>query len=780
MAVQPTYPGVYIQEVPSGVRTITGVSTSVTAFVGTAKRGPINKAVHLFSYSDYEKRFGGLDKDSQMSYAIRQFYLNGGSQAIAVRVAKNPMPAKIILKDATSRDSLEITALEEGSAGNNIEIQVNYNTTIPDSTFNIVAIYISPDNPSGSISEAFSNLSMNSDHPRYVENVINGVSELIEVNRKTPDSTITALGIGEAYSGELVDALNALKDVSTLVDASHNSFRVALNGTNPVNVVIDSVVLVGTNIQKLIALCNDIQIKVRASGIALLADFTCTRDVNKIKMRTGNLANGEKSRIQILPGIGNDASNVLKLGVANGGSQKDAVAVIRPVETPEHAMLTSGELAPVDVDGVLPDVAKQKFSISIDNRVPDIVDIGSVNAAGADHQEKMLDIAQRIQTTIQGLKPNIPSYRNFQCKVIDSGAGGKKLVLTPGSRGANSSIIVTTFSGDTLATDLNLLVTGIASTATRTQPTNTMLTGGNESPFNTAEAYNIYIGSRANREGLYALEEADLFNLLCLPGISDGSIIMDSEAYCRERRAFMIVDPPQTDDKPAEIRTKVTGTTLPKSDHAAIYYPWLRLGDPLNNGQLKSFPPSGTMAGLYARIDANRGVWKAPAGTEANLVGVQGLDYKLTDGENGSLNPLGVNCLRIFPSTGAVSWGARTLAGSDQLAHEYKYLSIRRTVLFIEESLFRGLKWVVFEPNDEPLWAQIRLNVGAFMHNLFRQGAFQGRTKKEAYFVKCDKETTTQNDINLGIVNVWVGFAPLKPAEFVILYLQQMTGEIQV
>jgi Bacteriophage tail sheath protein len=144
------------------------------------------------------------------------------------------------------------------------------------------------------------------------------------------------------------------------------------------------------------------------------------------------------------------------------------------------------------------------------------------------------------------------------------------------------------------------------------------------------------------------------------------------------------------------------------------------------------------------------------------------------------LNPIGINCLRAFAATGRVVWGARTLRGSDQLSDEYKYIPVRRTALYIEESLYRGLKWVVFEPNDEPLWAQIRLNAGAFMHSLFRQGAFQGSSPRDAYFVKCDKETTTQNDIDLGIVNIVVGFAPLKPAEFVVIKLQQIAGQIEV
>jgi len=142
------------------------------------------------------------------------------------------------------------------------------------------------------------------------------------------------------------------------------------------------------------------------------------------------------------------------------------------------------------------------------------------------------------------------------------------------------------------------------------------------------------------------------------------------------------------------------------------------------------------------------------------------------------LNPLGINCLRTFPVYGTVVWGARTIDGNDQRGSEWKYVPVRRMALFLEESLYRGTQWVVFEPNDEPLWAQIRLNIGAFLQGLFRQGAFQGKSAKEAYFVKCDRETTTQADINLGIVNILVGFAPLKPAEFVVLKIQQIAGDI--
>ncbi|MEL7329838.1 MAG: phage tail sheath subtilisin-like domain-containing protein [Cyanobacteria bacterium J06559_1] len=296
-----------------------------------------------------------------------------------------------------------------------------------------------------------------------------------------------------------------------------------------------------------------------------------------------------------------------------------------------------------------------------------------------------------------------------------------------------------------------------------------------------------YTGSEANKEGIFALESADLFNLLCLPPITrDQDISVPiwtaALAYCEKRRALLIVDAPQAWKTHRDVANS-TGLAafvqgMSPRQNAAMFFPRVKMADPLKENRLVDFAPCGAIAGIMARTDVARGVWKAPAGTEATITGARQLTVKLTDGENGVLNPLGVNCLRSFPVYGNVVWGARTLAGDDRLGSEWKYVPVRRLALFLEESLYRGTQWVVFEPNDEPLWAQIRLNIGAFMQNLFRQGAFQGSTPKEAYFVKCDRETTTQNDINLGIVNIVVGYAPLKPAEFVVLKFQQIAGQI--
>jgi hypothetical protein len=291
-------------------------------------------------------------------------------------------------------------------------------------------------------------------------------------------------------------------------------------------------------------------------------------------------------------------------------------------------------------------------------------------------------------------------------------------------------------------------------------------------------------GLEGDKKGLYALEQADIFNLLCIPpdspaGDIDSQVIEAAITYCRRRRAMLIIDPPSTWKTKKEARDGVTSGFVSASPNAAVFFPRLRQPNPVRNGLVEEFAPCGAVAGVFARTDGERGVWKAPAGLSATLVGVPALSVNLTDAENGELNPLGVNCLRSLPAAGRVIWGARTRVGDDRLASEWKYIPVRRLALYIEESLYRGTQWAVFEPNDEPLWAALRLNIGSFMHSLFRQGAFQGATAREAYLVKCDKETTTQDDINRGIVNIVVGFAPLKPAEFVIIKLQQLAGQQQ-
>ena len=298
-----------------------------------------------------------------------------------------------------------------------------------------------------------------------------------------------------------------------------------------------------------------------------------------------------------------------------------------------------------------------------------------------------------------------------------------------------------------------------------------------------------FTASSATRTGVHALLKADLFNMLCIPpytasGDVDNTVLTEAAKLCRDRRAFLIIDAPSAWD---EISDAVSGVNAiaatvgtDNARNAAVFFPRLRMPNPLRQNQLEAFASCGSVAGVFARTDSQRGVWKAPAGLEAGLVGVSALTVPMTDLENGQLNPLGVNCLRAMPGTGPVIWGSRTLRGADRLADsDWKYIPVRRLALFMEESIFRGTQWAVFEPNDEPLWSQLRMNIGAFLQTLFRQGAFQGSSPREAYFVKCDRSTTTQTDVNNGIVNIIIGYAPLKPAEFVILKFQQMAGQVQ-
>ena len=561
MPVAPTYPGVYIEEIPSGVRTITGVATSTTAFIGRALNGPTNKAVTINSYGDFERIFGGLWVDSSLGFAVRDFYLNGGSQAIIVRLynAETGKPAKTKL----SFGAVKLEAAYEGRWGESLRAATD--TDVSESValsmgltkadlFNLTVFEEKP----GGRTEVFRNVSFK-EGPRRVDKVLDAESVLVNWDAASP-----------------------------IVQSSLPTASVAQD------------------------------------------------DVTK--------------------------------------AEKDL----------------------------------------------------------ADKKKALAD-------AIQAGKPQTPDLDNATAAVTASQTALK---------GKTDALVVS--NGDTL------------------------VLGEDFTPN----------GAEADKKGLYALEQVDLFNILCIPpylssGDIDPGLISAAAAYCEKRRAMLLIDSPSGWNTKDKAKTGINAGVGTTSKNAAIYFPRLKQANTLRNNQLEEFVPCGAVAGTFARTDTQRGVWKAPAGLDSALNNVPALSVALTDLENGELNPLGVNCLRTMVPSGRVIWGARTLQGDDRLTSEWKYVPVRRTALFIEESLYRGTQWVVFEPNDEPLWAQIRLNVGAFMHNLFRQGAFQGTTPKDAYFVKCDKESTTQNDINLGIVNIVVGFAPLKPAEFVIIKLQQMAGQIE-
>jgi uncharacterized protein len=276
-------------------------------------------------------------------------------------------------------------------------------------------------------------------------------------------------------------------------------------------------------------------------------------------------------------------------------------------------------------------------------------------------------------------------------------------------------------------------------------------------------------------------KDVPIFNLLTIPGVSDNAIWSAGLTFCERKLAFAIMDPPAQALASADPLSKLPwigdamDTVIPKSANGALYFPYLKAST------APELPPSGYVAGIYAKTDQNRGVWKAPAGLETTLRGTTGVVQRgrMNDKRHGTLNPKGINVLRDFSDSGTVVFGARTLVAANPAFEQWRYVPVRRTALFIEQSLYNSLGWVVFEPNDEPLWVAIRTTVENFMLSLFNQNAFQGRTPSQAFLVKCDSSTTTQTDIDLGIVNILVGFRPLKPAEFVIIKIAQLAGQVQ-
>lgn len=285
---------------------------------------------------------------------------------------------------------------------------------------------------------------------------------------------------------------------------------------------------------------------------------------------------------------------------------------------------------------------------------------------------------------------------------------------------------------------------------------------------------------------LTALLKVRDINILLLPGqqwAAGAHDVYDAAiAHCEDiRNRMVIVDIAPTHELTDE--GTIGALDLPTSTYAVTYYPWVRVNNPFYNPDSNPaaprtvlVSPAAIAAGLWAKTDSRRGVWKAPAGIEFPLLGVSSLEYVIENPEQDFLNPSGVNPLRRMPGFGPVVWGARTR--STRANPEWRYVPVRRTALFIEESIFNGIQWSVFEPNDHRLWSSLRANIESFMNGLFRVGAFQGEKATDAYFVRCGLgQTMTQDDIDRGQVIVLVGFAPLKPAEFVIVRIQQKVAQ---
>lgn len=415
------------------------------------------------------------------------------------------------------------------------------------------------------------------------------------------------------------------------------------------------------------------------------------------------------------------------------------------------------------------------------------LDMGALALAG-ENQADGDAVADALQTAVRALG-TAEVYQGFTCIYDDTPGSEQTFLLTSGTAAGDSSVVI--YDGDGTASDLAAALLLNAGSGTVSTPgaapiipvqnlgplgLGSSLTGGDAlSP--KPRDYKRFFDK--------TLKRISDVSIMVLPGKgwdpSGSAAAAEAVAHCETMKNRMVIlDPPDT---PLEQAGQVDALGLPTSTYTSLYYPWVRVANPFfdpeknpNTDKTLGIAPSALAAGIWCKTDSSRGVWKAPAGVETNLLGVAGLGAVVDDGDQDQLNPLGVNCIRKLPGFGHVVWGSRTLA--TQADPEWRYLPVRRTAIFIERSIYQGIQWAVFEPNAHPLWASLRANIGSFMGGLYRSGAFQGAKASDAYFVRCGLgDTMTQGDIDRGQVIVIVGFAPLKPAEFVIVRIQQKVGE---
>jgi phage tail sheath protein FI len=643
------YPGVYMEEVSSGVRPIQAAGTSTAAFIGVAERGPIGSVKKVFNFTEFQTYYGGFLNGQYLAHAALQFFNNGGSQLYVGRVAKDALAASVTALDrgGTAQNSLTFSASSPGSWGNGVMATVGDSADDPDNLFNVTVFQ---DNPKAGnppvLLETFSNLTMNPADPAFVGG-INSRSKYISVDINVGNTNQIA-----GYSQSAPITLGG-----PLLGANQRQFRINVHGDGS-RVVTLPADLGGADPTDLAAVGGAIQAAIRA--LAPLRDSTPAQAYQAVASVQGG------NRLRIASGLAAAGS---RIEIADG---------------------------------------------------PDEL----TNLAGALHLGK--------RRANQGA---VEVYGAANMRPQNTGAGDFYFLGDDTVSGAVSA--VSSGSDGTLPQDIDFI-----------------------------NAFRL-------------LDTVRDVSLIACPGIGSEAVADAGMNYCKNVRplsdCFYIADMSADDDTLDEAIAWRDNINGPNS-YGAVYFPWLKMLDPTGlSPEPISAPPSGFVAGLYGQIDSRRGVWKAPAGTEAIVGGAVGLAGDITDVQQGNLNthPKSVSVIRKFPSSGIVLWGARTLSSDP----EYNYIPVRRMAIMLRVSIFNGIQWAVFEPNDVPLWNQIRLNITAFMATLFRQGAFQGKTQDEAFFVKVDSETTTQDDINLGIVNVLVGFAPLKPAEFIVVKISQKAGQ---
>jgi phage tail sheath protein FI len=770
--VSVSYPGVYVQEIPSGVVSISGVSTSIAAFIGMAKRGPMLRPTRVLGFKDYERIFSEDTSQGEMTEQVQQFFVNGGEQAYIIRIADGEQEASVPIENEAGTTVMTLTSRDAGLDANQIRARIDYNTPNPERTFNLELfreVFDASGQPQVSASELHSDLSIDPNASQYVVTVLENQSALAraEVNDVNVNAAATLNGYS-ASAAIFADATAAETAIGAAIaatgDITIGRFRIKVGATPWLTVELAAA---GLTLAAVATAIND----------ALAPHTTVTVTVpDPANSPLQIIASAAQNDVLTDAAAQEDIAQELGFGVLQGGIEVGSFSAARPAPSGLVSKIDDGpgDLAALlnlggatkagltDL-GVAGTAAVRPFTIpSTDITYPSAA--GNIEDGTASATASLLNISENLQAIATALSAGSDDWR--------AEVQGYRLALIA-DFGSTSSGVGADFTSST--PDLNAAGeiyegTGIGRRVAEA------LGGGSDGAY----------AKEGNYDAAFQIidEDVDLFNIMVLPksaadpASERAAVWGPASSFCQRKRAFLVVDVEPAQQTPQGVLDSLQALrTGVVKDHAAFWWPQVTIS---SDGVNKNIDPSGSIAGLMSRIDGTRGVWKAPAGLEASILGVRGVRVPMSDEQNGLLNPQAANAIRSFPN-GVISWGARTMDGFDNSGNtDYRYVPVRRFALFIEESLMRGLQFAVFEPNDEPLWSQIRLAAGAFMNGLFRKGAFAGASASDAYFVKADAETTTPTDQNLGVVNVLVGFAPLKPAEFIVISLQQKAGQVQV
>ena len=778
----PTYlhPGVYIEEIPSGAKPIEGVSTSVTAFVGAANRGSVNEATLIGKFDDYVDEFGNIvDEDDAMGLAVQAFYLNGGGSAYICRIAgEDSTTASTTINGQgvasgppTTDPVVTISAVNQGVWGNAVHVQI----IKPDRDSLAFDLSVGHrDNGDYVEDERFSDLTLREDDDNYVLTQVNGNSSLVEISLGTIDTLYqSAILTGAPLDSAIATYFSAA--ISTAMNLTVN-----INGRGAELITI-APTLAGNHGNDGDAVAAAIQTAVQNLGVAdAYQNFTCQYSPGGSTDRFV-LTSAEEDSAASVEVYDGDLAAIL-------GLHSDQTAVLTGAAVAVGATLFSSITSGIPFLATTND---NTLTLDIDNHGDFTISLNPVALdLQGDNAEDGAEVARAIQNAVRAENTLIASYKDFTCTYSVS----RQFVLTSGSNQVRqSSVSITDGSlADLLGLDsgdspvevaggqieqgtAQVIPVATLGNLERGEP---LLGGTSVAP--TAVEYGDFYGN--------ILRKVRDVSIIVLPGefwAEDGSgnaIISQTLAHCESTASRVVIIDPMPGTELDQAAT-VTQMALPTSTYSVLYYPWVNVANPFYNDDTNpnadrtlTIAPSSFAAGMWARTDSRRGVWKAPAGIETQLNAVAGLEYNVEDLEQDQLNPLGINCYRRLPNFGAVIWGSRTLA--TKANPEWRYVPVRRTAIMLEQSIYNGIQWAVFEPNDNPLWSSLRSNIGSFMNGLFRAGAFQGATSDQAYFVRCGLgDTMTQGDIDRGQVIVIVGFAPVKPAEFVIVRIQQKVNQ---